>query len=536
MRVCPFCNSASAAEAPTCPSCGRRLPPAVAMRRETSAMGSVPSARGPVSRPMKRAGSRQTAKLTAPPPPDDAELAVLVAEGLVPSPLPRAVDARDDRSTKPAPRAVDARDDRSTKPAPTAPTTVGAKSSVARASTLLADVPDGDGIPTSGSPVPPTRRHSAPPPTPRPPVFEPSAPPPTRPILTGSGQIIPPPPVGPMPEIPEAGIVAQVRYTVAFSRSRWQRTRAIRFHHERIREDTGALDGVLYELGTAVHTLGIDNRATAAEVRAIEAAEDRRASLGGETVDLQKRLVEEDVRFTELEAEREGKVAEAQRVLELAEEELETIEAQRRALRDKRKAIERQLKGYLKAADDREADAGRLPMGDERTALRTTAEDHRREAASLDPERQELERKLAASDRPHSQTSAKVETLKAELEAARRGLQDAREGHRHRLSELDAEQGRKGKELSQASSEIHQRLVTLGTIVNLNRVERPELDTLYNRIDRLRDNINERSRQIDRLTADRESYDRGALLRGTATLVVAVIALLTVVIVVIAAM
>ena len=115
-------------------------------------------------------------------------------------------------------------------------------------------------------------------------------------------------------------------------------------------------------------------------------------------------------------------------------------------------------------------------------------------------------------------------------------MQDAREGHRHRLSELDAEQGRKGKELSQAASQIALHLVTLGTIVNLNRVERPELDTIYQRIDRLRDVINERSRLVDQLTAEREGYDRGALLRGAAALAVVVIAILTIVIVVIAAL
>jgi chromosome segregation ATPase len=354
--------------------------------------------------------------------------------------------------------------------------------------------------------------------------------------VSADGTEISAPFVGPMPEAPDSGLFSPIKYSIDFTRARWQRGKAIRFHRDRVRQDTRVLSGVLYELGTAVRVLGIDNRATAGEMRAIDEIEQRREQLGGETVELQRRQAEENARFGELEGERAAKVAEAETALTTATAELETIESQRRALKESRKTIERQQKAYLETADKRELDAGKLPLGDERTALRRASEDHRRETAALDTERQEVERKLAALERPHAQGTAKVESLKAELVAARRSLEDAREGHRHRLSELDAEHGRKGKEIHLAAGEIHQRLVTLGTIVNLNRVERPELDDLYIRIDTSREAIGERSRLIDRLAAERESYVRGALLRGAAALGLSVIALLAIILVLVASL
>jgi hypothetical protein len=534
MRYCPSCSAENADDASRCAACGRTLPPLPA-RRQTPLPAARPSLTAMGMQPQSRPPARVTRPLDPDqvppppltvPPPSPANPPPARARQSVPPPVGRERSGRESvpppvpaersgRASTPPPVPGERSGRASTPPPTPAPRIFGKPGSGTGTGTGTGTGPGtgtGTGTPTESAVIPP----------------------PTRIGVEAAIGAESPPPVDPVPEAPDSGIVASARYTIAFARSRWQRGQAIRYHRERVRADTGALDGVLYELGTAVRGLAIETRPIAAELKAIDEAETRRAQLGGETVDLQKRQAEENVRFAELEAERQAKVADAEGALAGAEAELETLEGQRRALRDKRKLVERQQKGYLDAAEKREADAGKLPMGDERGAMRRSAEDHRREAAALDPERQEIERKLAALDKPHAKATAKVESLKAELVAARRSLEDARAGHRHRLAELDAEQGRKGKELQQAAGEIHQRLVTLGTIVNLNRVERPELDGLYRRIDSLRDAIGERSRLIDRMAAERDGYERGALFRGAATLFVAVLILLTIVLVVVA--
>ena len=327
-----------------------------------------------------------------------------------------------------------------------------------------------------------------------------------------------PPKVSPVPEIPEPGLIHSARYTIRFARARWQRRGAIRLLGADIKKDTDALDQVLGALGGVARTAKVDGRVFAGENAAINSAEERVAQLTREHNDVDARKVEENSKFVDVERERNTKLAEAERMVDEAQKELAQLEAQRRGLRDRRKELERRQKAYLKAAEDNDRQVGSAELGDARADLRRGAEQHRREAAALEPERQDVDRRLGAIERPIGEATAKLDAAKAELDAAKRSLADAREGHTHRLAELDAEQKRKAREIAQAEGEIARRLVTLGTLVNLNRIEDPQFEELYQRIDRLRGAITARTTEIERLTAEREAYDRGNLARGLAAI------------------
>jgi hypothetical protein len=340
-----------------------------------------------------------------------------------------------------------------------------------------------------------------------------------------------PPQVHAVPEIPEPGLINSARYAVRFARARWQRGGAIKLLGADIKKDTDALDHVLGALGGVARTANVDGRVFAGENTAITAAEQRGAQMTREHNELDARKLEESSRFIEVERERNAKLAEAERLVDEAHKEISQLEAQRKGLRDKRKELERRQKAYLKAAEDNDRQTGNADLGDNRQDLRREAEQHRREAAALEPERQEIDRRLGAFERPIGEVTARLDASKAELDAAKRSLADAREGHTHRLAELDAEQKRKVREIAQAAGEIARRLVTLGTLVNLNRVEDPRFAEFYGRIDRLRGAITARTTEIDRLTAERETYDRGNLVRGVAAIggaIVLVIALIVI--------
>jgi hypothetical protein len=324
--------------------------------------------------------------------------------------------------------------------------------------------------------------------------------------------------VNPIPEIPEPGLVQAARYAYQFGIARWQRRGAIKTLGVEIKHDTEALDQVLGELGRAARAAHVEGRVFSAENAAITAAEERVATLSRETGDVEARKAEENSKFVDVERERNEKLVEAERMVEEAQRELSHLEAQRRALRDRRKELDRRQKAYLKNADDHDRQAGGAPLGDQRQELRRVAEGHRKEAAALEPDKQDIDRRLTALDRPINEATARLDAAKAELDAAKRSLSDAREGHTHRLAELDAEQKRKAREVSLAEAEIQRRLVTLGTLVNLNRIEDSQFAELYQRIDRIRGAITARTTEIEKLTAEREAYDRGTLVRGVATI------------------
>ena len=340
-----------------------------------------------------------------------------------------------------------------------------------------------------------------------------------------------PPQVSPIPAIPEPGLVHAARYSLRFARARWQRRGAIKLLGGDIKQDTVALDQVLGALGSAARTAKLDSRVLFGENAAINAAEDRVAVVTREHNDVDARKVEENTKFTDIERERNTKLGEAERMLDEAQRELATLETQRRALRDKRKELERRQKAHLKAAEDADKQSSATELGDARQEHRRAAEQARVEAAALEPERQDVDRRLAAIERPISEASAKLDAAKAELDAAKRSLSDAREGHNHRLAELDAEQKRKTREISQAEAEIARRLVTLGTLVNLNRIEDPQFAELYQRIDRLRGAITARTTEIEKLPAEREAYDRGTLVRGVAVIGGAIVAFIALIVI-----
>jgi hypothetical protein len=345
-------------------------------------------------------------------------------------------------------------------------------------------------------------------------------PPPTRIQRSEAADVRPftPPKVTPVPEIPEPGLINAARYTVDFGRARWQRRGAIKTLGGEIKQDTDALDHVLGALGREARVFKVEGRVFSAENAAINEAENRIADLGQEHGDVDARKVDENSKFVDVERERNTKLVEAERLVEEGQKELAHLEGQRRSLRDKRKELERRQKAYLKNAEDNDRQAGSAQLGDARQELRRSAEGHRKEAAALEPERQELDRKLASLERPIGEATARFDAAKAELDAAKRSLHDAREGHTHRLAELDAEQKRKFREISLAEAEIQRRLVTLGTLVNLNRIEDPGFAELYERIDRIRGAITARTTEIEKLTAEREAFDRGTLVRGVSTI------------------
>lgn len=341
-----------------------------------------------------------------------------------------------------------------------------------------------------------------------------------------------PPQVIAIPLVPEPGLIKAAKYAYVFARARWQRRGAIRLLGQEIKQDTEALDQVLGALGLTARTARVEGRVFSAENSAISEAQERIKQLEQEGAEVEGRKVEERSKFVDIERERNAKLTEAERLVGEAQGELSNLEAQRRSLRDKRKELERRLKAYLKAADDHDRQAGTAPLGDQRQELRRVAESHRAEAAGLEPDKQEIDRSLGGIERPINEVGARLEAGKAELDAARRSLNDAREGHTHRLAELDAEQKRKAREVGLAEGEISRRLVTLGTLVNLNRIEDPQFAELYMRIDRLRSAITSRTTEQERLNAERDAYDRGTLVRGIAAVGGAILILIALIVIV----
>ncbi|HUS30318.1 MAG TPA: hypothetical protein VMZ53_17540 [Kofleriaceae bacterium] len=576
MRFCPFCSAENADEQASCVACGRRLPPLPPRRAGSKGqptgitlsrppktptvpppipVAAMPVAAMPVAAmpaPAMPAPAMPPSKDSAPALPPPPVVPVPSSQGLLDAITPGPAAER--RPPSPPESRIIA-DRRGANPKPlTTPPPMTPPSVFDRPKTSSVPPPiPGSGpnrAPSSGPfAVPSTSAFAADTaPSAAPLDIAPKSaleisssrttpaglqPPPTR-IHRAENLVdrpFAPPKVAPVPAIPEPNLINAAKYAYKFGIARWQRRGAIKQLGTEIKQDTEALDQVLGLLGGAARNARVEGRVFSAENTAITAAEERVASLNRESNEVDGRKVEENSKFVDVERERNEKLVEAERMVEEAQKELQHLEAQRRGLRDKRKELDRRQKAFLKNADDHDRQAGAAPLGDQRQELRRAAEGHRKEAAALEPEKQDIDRRLASLERPIGEATARLDAAKAELDAAKRSLNDAREGHTHRLAELDAEQKRKSREVALAEGEIQRRLVTLGTLVNLNRIEDPQFAELYQRIDRLRGAITARTTEIEKLTAEREAYDRGTLVRGVATIGGAFIVLIALIVI-----
>jgi len=581
VRFCPFCSAESPTESTHCQACARKLPPLPPRKRAKTPLPFRDEPEVDDSEADERAADGSEAVPDDPDPEATEDLDMADVED-VGEPAPIAVGIATKRTEtplesrepgQPARRSGDRRA-RPSVPPPPSPTEryrraaeeVG-KGSIPASSSVLDALSKGPGASgrSAPTPVPPPQSRTEPAkaesgpakdigseasaeasaedswPAPERPAKEADphdwsaedAPPPTRLAVSADHEALGhrPVAVAPVPEVPESGLWRAARYTISFARARWQRRQAIKKLRSNIASDTGRLDAVLGRLGAEARALEIRIPVLSAENEAIDDAEGKRKRADHDCAELGNRQAEENARFGEIEEERQAKVKEAEEILTKAQDELASLEAQRRSLRDKRKDVDRKQKSYIKAAEEREAEAEKAALGSQKDELREKGKGLRRDAGALDPERQDIERRLQALEKPVSQCLAKVESLKAELESVRRSLNDAREGHRLRLAEIEAEQGRKTRELAQAEAEIQRRLITLGTLVNLNRIERPEFRDHYDHIDRLHGAIGSRSNEIDRLSAEREAYDKGSILRGSLALAGLVLLVLTLVLI-----
>jgi hypothetical protein len=328
--------------------------------------------------------------------------------------------------------------------------------------------------------------------------------------------------LAPMPAVPDGGLFDSARYAIQFVHARWQRRKVVATLGQDVVRETAALDGVLGELGKAARAVHLEGRVFADENQALDEAERRRDFAEQSCEDLTAKKAEENAKFETVQKDLSARLGEREQVLAEVGDELGRLEAQRRGLRDKKKELEKKLRALVKSAEDREEQAAKAQIGDSRQDMRSTLRDGaselRRDVRVLEDERAELDSRLLGLEKPIADVSARHEQAKADVELSKKDLENAREGHRHRTAEIEAETARRYRDLQQSESEIARRLVTLGTIVNLNRVDKPEFMPLFERADHLRGLISARETEADRLNAEQHAFDRPSLIRGSLVL------------------
>jgi hypothetical protein len=324
------------------------------------------------------------------------------------------------------------------------------------------------------------------------------------------------PPMPPAP--PSDNIIGWVRYLYPVGRAWWARRAAQTKVRSALVGDQRQLDQVLGELGRAAREEKLELAALSEEMGHLAETEARKSKAETETADTNDEKTREAERFANLEAAANDAITEQEEVVRKADEALRAQVELRRGEQQDLQRVDGEIKALERKAAQLEVRAQKLAPNDpQRAGSEFEARSSRERALELEPERHQRTARVAELDAPVAELTKELADARLELSNRKRTLSATIADRTHAFAQLDAKLARLASDAQHASGEISRRFVTIGTLLNLNRVELPRFSPLYGRIDDLKSGLTEREALIARLDDERSAFDHGAIQKGLIT-------------------
>lgn len=320
----------------------------------------------------------------------------------------------------------------------------------------------------------------------------------------------------PMPLAPASpGLFSSVTYLYPVARAYLARRTAQSRVRTMLAGDQRALDGALGELGRAARDARLEAPALREEMRELEQGEQRRAGVEAEALQIGERRGNEVELFAQKEVDAQAAIATQEEMVRKADEELRLIAEQRRTEQQLLSGVDAEIKTLERKAQALEARAAKGPPGDPQAAAAAQeAAQARSLAGGMAPRRAEIPPRIAELEGPLAEKTQAVQAARTELAAARKGLALLAGEKRDALAAFDQRLTHLGSEQQKAAGEISRRFVTIGTLLNLNRVEDDRFTALYARVDELKAALTDREALIARLESERNGFDHAAVQKG----------------------
>ena len=321
-----------------------------------------------------------------------------------------------------------------------------------------------------------------------------------------------------MPASPsESGPWGAVRYLFPVARAWWSRRGAQAAIRTALIGDQRALDQVLGELGRAAREEKLSVPAVRDEMLELAAVEERRAKAESETLAVNEKRIAELERFGRLASACDEAILAQEKAARQSAEELRAATDEVRSARSALGAIDAEIHSLERKLSSQQGRAAAAPP-EQRGALEAEVLGTREQVAALGPRRDEAAGKLAEIEPPLAKVTEKADEDRAELSRRKRALAATTGERQEAIAALDARLKQLRSDGMTAAAEISRRHVTVGTLLNLNRVERDRFLPLYARIDELKGDVTEREALIARLEDERRAFDHGAVQQGLVVL------------------
>jgi hypothetical protein len=325
----------------------------------------------------------------------------------------------------------------------------------------------------------------------------------------------------PMPRAPASpGLWGAVQYLYPVGRAWWARRKAQAAIRDALVGDQRSLDQVLGELGRAAREERLDVAAVRDEMQELAAVEERRARDEAESQSTRERRAAEVERFTRLEKACDDAIVEQQATVAKSEQAQRDVAGRQREAQAELGRIDGELEAARRAIAAAEGRMGSAPP-EQRGAVEAELATQRAREGEITPRREAAAARVAELDKPVEQAAQTLDEDQKELARRKRALAATVSERTAALDALDARLKQLHLAQNAAVAESSRRYVSIGTLLNLNRVERERFTPLYERIDALKSGVTEREALIARLDEERLGFDHAAAQKGVITVAAA---------------
>lgn len=321
-----------------------------------------------------------------------------------------------------------------------------------------------------------------------------------------------------LPQIPAApetrSILAAVIYLWPVSQGIWSRRR----EGARIRKNLvtvqQSLDGLLLQLGKVAFEENAASPPLLDEMTLLKQAEERRDRAIKQTTHLMEVRSAEEQRRAALEADQRQTIAALTRQAEGLDNELRQLADQRRQQLAEIARIDAELRRLQRAAEQADGRARKAQEAQAASQARAQADSARGQAEALLPQREGAAQQARTLDEPIQALTQQLGGVRSELGLRQKELLRQQEEKARLLQALDADIRLSQAERAAAEDEMQQRLMTVGTLVNLYRSTGARYQPLYQQVDEIRAQLAAYEATLARLQTESMSYDRQAVQKG----------------------
>ncbi len=359
-----------------------------------------------------------------------------------------------------------------------------------------------------------------------PPGFVSGADPVTGPSrLPHTGSLVTPVPLSPrpptlarLPLIPASpsspGLLDSLIYLIPVAQGVWARRR----EQARIRgglfEVQQSLDVVLLGLGRDAYEERLATPQVAEEMDLVRQAEERREQATRHSDRLQKRRSVEEQRLGTLIAEQQQAIHTLSTEADRLEGELRQRARARRTQLGDVSRIDEVLRKLARVAESSDARARAAKEPQAASQARARGDSARGQAEALLPQRETALREIGLLDGPIVQLTQDLGRTRSELGLRKKELLRQQSDKEKLLTGIDADLKLCQAEQEAAEREMQQRMMTIGTVVNLTRPHGTRYVPHYGRVDEIKGRLMEAESLVAQLDTESDLYDEKSVQKG----------------------